>query len=293
MTVDLQYSDGFATYTRTFQILGVHYEDAELETRLHKGLAGGYVQDSVGYHVLTTVDFQALKGDRQSLFWLYAFCFGTDRLVAFDNPDVGIENRAVTLLGTSLPIHYMNNVKYLDQFSMKFSEKALHLTGDDGSTTRILKPVYTPQATTIVGDTMTTYINLLDEGSVELVKKDFRFSGTGNRDDIAWGYLHHFTLDTGAVAGTTNRTWLRDFCLWKNKQIDTRTMDPDNGIITNVVFDGKKVEWKFLNGVKDARATTLKFFEKTARTTTQIFVPPMPAAGPAWDEPVADEGVFL
>ncbi|HLX11286.1 MAG TPA: hypothetical protein VKS81_00605, partial [Bacteroidota bacterium] len=189
-----------------------------------------------------------------SLYFLYGFAIGMNRTVTFN-----AEGRSISLVADDLKFEFIDGQSFANGFTMEFIDQSLSTVGDDGST-RVLKPIYSGDDSAIG----TYLVNLVDESSALLKKKNFSFAG-GNRGDAAFGYLHKLEINFGVVADPAKRAWLRDFCLWKNKQIDTTGIDSIYGKVYNVVGLDKEIAWKFQNNVGAAPAVSLSFAETTLR----------------------------
>ena len=148
---------------------------------------------------------------------------------------------------------------------MYFVENTLRYITDDLST-RILKPTYGWDELAL-GD---FEINWIDVSSVLLKKADLDFTG-GNRDDPTWAYNHIWTIDFGTVLDTAKQTWLIELPLWKNKKIDLSQIDSVNYPIPfEIVSKDQELRWRFENGVQEALAATMTFYDKNPRTLQQL-----------------------
>src|SRR5689334_10473479 len=280
-TVTLTYSG--APSSRTFDIYGAEYENVELRSVLHKILNGGYVQEPVGYRYKGSVDFAPLQGDKAASFWLQGFAKGTGRQIVFDY--ASHTESLITIPDKGLKYDYFNGVSFANGFKMKWAQNFLNTTSDDGSTTRIIKPTYTPGVPVLAGDTLTLPVDLLDDDSIEIGKTDLQFI-EGSPEDVAFGFLHDFLLNTACVFDSATRLWLTEFCLWRNKQIDTRDINPDEGALYTVVCPMTELVWQFENNVWTALKTSLNFLEKNIRTSAEVFeaIPPFILDGSRLDE---------
>lgn len=289
-TVVLQYTAGALTEGMSFDIFRLSYLDAEFEKVLHdlKNSRGGYREDIIGYRLKTMIEFQPLQADKAKLFFLYKFATGTNRAVV--SSDFG--TRQVNLVESDLKFDFLNKAKVGDAFSLDLIDEQVSTIGDDGST-RVLKTTYTPGGDTAEG---TYYVDLVNENDIQLTRKFLKFSG-GARGDSVLGYLHTPPIEFGPVANYAKKIWLRDFCLWGKKQLDTTLSDPVNGQVYDVVCLEMGIKWDFVNGIKDAFSTKLRFAEKNARVTAEIAIstspPPSPGGEFILDTDTLDGGKVL
>jgi hypothetical protein len=266
----------------SFDAYAVNSEDVEFEKILHTGLGGGYAEDILGYRRKISIDFAPLFAPSpiagmEAETFLYGFAFGANRSVIVtstvnvDDTTIGTTTTAyaVTFDAENVKFSFENGYSFANGFTMEFLETELTANPSDGST-RTLLPILSG-SDSAVG---TYQIDLVDASTVKVQKKSFKFVG-GGRGDNAFGYLHLLSVNFGAITDSRKRDWLRDFCCWGVKQIDTRQIDPVFGRVWNVVCLDSALNWKFQNNIKDAPSITINFAEKTLRETIE----PLPPLG--------------
>jgi hypothetical protein len=287
VVVSLQYTLSGTTYNKDLEILAANFVGFEIETKLHKGLNGAFVEAPVGYRRKMTIQFAPLGLTKENVFWLHGFAVGTQREVQFESilPDF------VAMPGEWMTFDYFEKTFFANSWTVSLVEKTLRTITDTGST-RILKPTYTPMSSdSLVGETLTRYVDFVDECSIGVVKKDLRFLN-GNPDDIPFALWHKFDIDFGYVEAD-RFDWLIEFCLWGLKQLDTTLLDPDDGKVFDIVFADKQIQFEFGDNIHKATTLKLTFYERLPRTTPEPFVPP---AGPTTfilDESKLDGGDLL
>jgi hypothetical protein len=242
-------------------------------------LNGSFAESPVGYRRMVSVDFEPLQDNKQALFFLFSWCIAKIKYITYYtnyvgqvvNPSAGTANSIqVAFLNEDLSFEHEKNALFANAFTLEMVEEATNYNVDDGSV-RILKPIYSPIGTGVAGNTFTCYANLVDQSSIGIFKTQFRYIH-GVPESRDFGYHHALTLDTGLLSDAGERQWVRDFLLRQNKQIDTTAIDPYNGKVFDVVFAGEKLEWRSVQGLSEAKATTLVFKEKSLRTTPERYV---------------------
>jgi len=264
--VTLRYVDT-DTHDKVFNVYGLHYEDSEFERNLHHSeITGKYREDNIGYRTKFDIDFMPLQNDKVSLFFLQDFFLSKDKRIVFSDPDEGIVDldTLVSLRDENLNFDFMNQTYFANAFTLSFTTRSIYTVADDGSTRRIVL-YYVPDD----GANENYYCNLEDDSSLIFLKRNLSFVG-GGRDDLSFAFSHKLSIDFGEVKGIAKREWLRDFCLWGKKEVDTRQIDPVNGKVYSVVCLSEGVKWEFQNGVKNALVTSLVFVEKDPRTESEI-----------------------
>ncbi len=285
LTIKLQYTNDVTSW-RLFTIFTLNVEDCEFERRMKTGLAGNCVETPIGYRRKVTIDFAPLKDDKQALFFLFAWCLSNKKEVvyytnssghifdpgfdSYGNPLSGdVQTIEVAYIKNEVQFQHEKNAYFGNGFSLELIESNLQQIEDDESV-RIFKPIYTPVGGGITGNTFTCYVNLVDQSSIEIQKYPIRFIH-GNQETRDYGYRHAFEIDTGAITTAEERNWIRDFCLCKNKQIDTTAIDSYNGRVFNVVYADEYLQWKFTHGIQEAKTVVLKFKEKVLRTLVEEY----------------------
>jgi len=285
LTIKLQYSDDVTTW-RLFKIISMNADDCEFERRLHKGLNGNCVETPVGFRRIVTIEFEPLRDDKGALFFLYAWslsglkeviyytnAFGQVIDPGFDsygNPLSGEEHSVrVTNLNGLLQFQHEKRVYFANSFTLELIEMEMQKIEDDG-TTRIFKPVYGTSVAGITGNTFICSVNLIDQSSIEIQKYPVRFIH-GDQETRDYGYRHALEIDTGPIISIAERQWIREFCLWKNKKIDTTEIDPYNGRVFDVVFSDERLQWRAISGIQEAKGTILNFKEMNLRNSVEAY----------------------
>lgn len=262
-TVQLSYVEGVTTFGMNYQIYSLKTEDAEFEKNWHDLLNGGHAEDNIGYRNRTSVDFLPLGNDKSLLYFLLKWAFASYKLISWNG-----STRVVALVQDSVPFNFLSGTFFANAFTLEMVDKALTRITDTGST-RIIRPSYLPGVAQITGDTLDVSADLEDDSSADIEKKtNLEFAG-GNRDETSIGYTHRLNIQISPLADVTIRNWIRDFCLWGKKQIDTRLADPIEGKVYDVVCMDKDIRWAFAPTM-DALSTALTFIESTARTVQEV-----------------------
>jgi hypothetical protein len=286
--IELTYDLGQSTVVRTYEVYGMDITDVELERRLIRLLDGSFVEYPVGYRYRMRAELKPLLGDKAKLFDLQGFFIGRNKKVRLlDDEKELMGSRNVSGTADTIDFEYVDGLVFGNRITLDLVEKETRTITDDGST-RILKPVYGFSAS-LSGNTLTVPANLVDEGSLNLYRHQLDFFG-GNVDEVCRAFNRSFTLDLGVISDSDHWTWLIEFALWKNKQLDLSAIDPLNyPNPISVVCADEKMVWKTRLGlIKPATklfgglSISMKFFEKTAQTDK--FTPVIP------QEPFITEG---
>jgi hypothetical protein len=272
-SITLLYTDaGGSPHTRDFDVYGGNISNVHFVKKNHRLLNGGWAENPVGYYYEMEIDFAPIPS-KEDVFWMQGFAFGSNRQIQLNPPDNDIQS--VTIDGNSLKYEFFDGVSFANGFKMNFAERGLRTITDDGNY-RVFRPSYSMShySGNIVyglGSEYTKFVNLCDDCSIEVLKNDLNFID-GQRDDVSFGFLHNFVIDFGVIDSAAQRTWIIEFCLWRNKRIDTTLIDPDNGRVYDVVFPDDKLTWNFDNGMHEALATTLVFQAKDLMTTPEEYL---------------------
>ena len=283
MTITLTYQNAISVNSRDFKVYSMNADDCEFERRCYgEAFTGNLIENPLGYRRIVGIDFEPLQDDKEALFFLFAWCTAKiKRITYFINADclfvdqeqaTGTSTVTVSYLKTDLSFLHDKNAFFANSFTIEAIESRTSFIIDDGST-KILKPVYGPAGVGIDGGTFTCYVNLVDQSSIEIHKYPVKYL-RGDPETLDFGYRHLLSIDTGAIIDPVQREWLRDFCLWKNKKIDTTGIDPYNGKVFDVVCADEKLAWQFINGVEGAKTTHLLFKEKNLRLTIEQYTRP-------------------
>lgn len=269
MYVTLSYNLASTNFNKDFKILSANFVDVEIETKLHKGLNGAFEESPIGYRFTTKIDFEPIGLTKEDVYWLYGFVLGNGREGQFNGDATTL--RDVSFVGDALEFDYFEETFFANGFSLLLIENQLRTITDTGST-RIFKPTYSSATfDDLSGETLTRFVDFVDENTIGVVKKDFRFINR-TPDDLSFTYYHKLAVNFGYV-NADRMNWLIEFCLWKNKQIDTTLLDPANGKVFDVVFAGKEMKFEFENGVQAATTLKLMFYERLPRATPEEYVP--------------------
>ncbi len=282
MNIILTYSNDIETVSKAFRIRSLNSEDYAYERRLHgEALNGSYAESPVGYRRLVTIVFEPLLADKEKLFFLYAWCIAKSKYVLFyvnsygevvDSSEGTETTIAVTLPDTQLRFFHERNASFANVLTLELVEKGTNYIIDDG-TVKTLKPVYSPGGEGISGDTCTYLVNLVDESNVEIMKKPLTFL-QGEYETKDFGYRHVFTIDFGPLSEISQRQWLRDFFLWRNKRLDTTAIDPLNGKVFTIVAAEERLSWREVAGMAEAKATSVRFIEQAIQTVGEEYNAP-------------------
>jgi len=244
-----------------FDVYGVRWADVEFERFLHRDVSGEYWERPVGYRFVIEAFFVPIQHDETKLVFMYSYFLGTNRRIVFSS-----ESRNVAFVGDFLQTTYEEPAFFSDAFTLPFVERQVRYVVDDGSTTRILKPLYHSWDDSPAGQ---YFINWIDEDSIQLKKIDLEFVG-GNRGDPTWAYQHAWEIDFGVIKDATKRTWLIEFCLWKSKQIDLSDVNPvlyETPI--SIVFADAELKFRWEDGIGEALAAKLMFYQKRPYTEAE------------------------
>jgi hypothetical protein len=272
-TVTLAYTLG-GSQSRSFPVYSANIVDVEFERKLVKTLAGGYIEQPVGYRYLMSVDFAprqvltyALMDDA---YWLYGFRLGADKTLTFQKSfqDAGETMRNVIPVGDRLEYTYINGVSFAAGFTMTFYETGLRTITDTGVDFTI-QPYYEPGYDTITTDsagnkTWARSVNLVDDCTSEFETKELKFIN-GNHDAPCYGYRHRFRVDFGPIVDITKQDALIQYCLWEKKYLNT------GGTLYSVVLEDMELRWTFENGMREILSASLTFIENTLRTTPEVY----------------------
>lgn len=273
-TVTLAYTLSSVNYSRDFKIYSASVDDVELQKTVKKSLAGNLFESAVGYRYLVSIDFAPLGSgsftQKEDAYWLYGFKIGAARTVTFD----GVTRNVVVEIDGGLQFNFFNGVSFAAGFSMSFYETSIRTVSDTGSVLTI-RPTYTPNIHNLLFGVLRHTVDFCDELSVEAETYPLTFVN-GNHDDVSYGYRHRFRVDFPPVLDASQRDWLVDYCLWTNKQLDTRDIDVDNGVCVDVVVEDAQMKWTLENGVKGLPSLSLTLIEKTMRTVPEVYVEPPP-----------------
>ena len=274
MVATLTYTGG----ARDFTIYRVNPHPIKLFRTLKESIRGKLSEKFVAYRRVITVEFAPVEGNKTAIGFLYGFLFGSSRQLTFNAITYD-----VTIDGNSQTFDFLEGTFFGDSFSITFYEKGIS-TITDTESTRIFKPKYSAEGEGISSETLSLYVNLVDDIAAEVIKHDFRYIDDV-MDDSAYSYRHVITIDTGPIYKSALKDWLDEFVQWGSKQIDTTSSDPMFGTVYNVVFDGDGIDWQLVDGVHGVVSAVLVFKEIEPRTSAETF------AGPIWDEVVFDEVV--
>lgn len=272
-----------------FDAYYIKSEDVEFEKRLHSLLNRGYAETNVGYRRVFEIDLFPFNDDKSKLYNLYYWMTSNEKWIAWytnssghtveptftsDVLDAGFTRNTckVVYYDNSIGFNHSDSSFFLNNIKLKCYESGLNQISDTG-VTRTLKPSYDKSGLGISGNTFTCFVNLVDQSSAEVAKTQMKFVN-GNYGSRDFGYLHTLTIDFGAITTLAQREWLRDFCLWGSKNIDTTGIDSYNGRVFDVVLDGSALNWSLINGLSEAKGTTLTFKEKTLRRTIENYIEP-------------------
>lgn len=261
-TIALIYDSGGAV-SRDYDIYSIRYEDSEFERVLHHSeVTGQYREHNIGYRLKYDIDFVPLQNNKDALYYLYAWLLSDTKEIKFNDADSGLGDIQVPVVwtGDKATFAYIDNIFFANAFSLSFVDGTLSTVGDDDST-RILIPYYLPDD----GADGNYYCNLVNDSDAVFVKRTFKPVG-GNRFEKLFSYQHQLDIDIGNVSTLARRVWVREFCLWGSKQIDTTQIDPVNGSVFDVVCLDEGLKWDFNNGLRTDLTTKLSFVEKEPRT---------------------------
>lgn len=256
--------------SRDFDVYGGNVSDVHFIKKNHKLLNGGWAESPAGYYYEMEIDFAPIPS-KEDVYWMQGFVFGANRQIQLNAPDEDIQS--VTIKDGALTYDFFDNVSFANGFRMNFCERGLRTVTDDGST-RILKPSYSQShllGSINAGGEFVFFSNLTDDCSVEIEKENLEYID-GQVDDVAFGFRHKFRIDFGIVHSEAQRQFLVEFCLWRNKRIDTTAIDTDNGRLYDVVFLDDTLHWEFDSGLKETLSTVLEFEGKDLMTTPETYL---------------------
>jgi hypothetical protein len=263
--VTLEYTKGGTTYSRDYPIYSVNPWHIRLQRTEHRTFLG-FVEDSVGYRFVFDVHFAPLDYDKEAIFWLYGFMFGDERLIIYI-VDGNAYSAYVTPDADSLDFDFAEEMQFNNSFHLNLTDITLRLVEEDLST-RVLRPTYNPSEEGISGDVLTKYCNLVDEISIEARRQSIVFAN-GNPSDVSWGYTHKFICDLDMMYQVTHRDWILRYALCPSKQLDTRLIDPVNGLLYDVVLDTNDLAYEMQNGIVLNPSLVIQIKEKTIRTEAE------------------------
>lgn len=227
-------------------------------------------EETLSYRKRISVGFAPIENDKDTVFFLLAFVGNDTKKISF----TGYSETEVVMTN-ELDFNIKNGVFFIDPFEMSFIECEPTYVVDDG-TTKTMKVTYG------LDSTVGTYrCFICDDKSAESAKSEFMFFAGSYLKHVHHGYRHKIRLDLrpftpSNVIDSAKLTWLYDFVLRKNKQIDTSLINAHNSKVYDVVFPSDAVEFELFQGIGDSIKTSLTFVEsgirRNAETTEEPFV---------------------
>lgn len=275
MTVTLTYDLDDVTRTRDFDAVSVNFVDVKFHRRVNKFLNGGYGHAGMGYRYVVRVDLFPVGADKEAVYFLYGFMLGTNRQITYAYEYGSPETRNIVPIGNSLDFDFLDKTYISNVTTLLLEETELRTITDTGST-RILKPTFTPGTNTIAGETLTRSVDLVNDNDIELTKHDLDFIG-GEIDSISYRFVRRFKVDFGHIRDQATLTWLIEYVLWQNTQIDTTLIDEFNGHVYTTIFEGQAFSFNLEDGVEKAPTLEISLIENVGRAVVEAYVAPSSA----------------
>jgi len=260
--VTLTYTLNSTEASRTFNVYGVSDGNSRLVRVHHIGLDGSLLSSSVGHYGVVDVDFAPLGYDKAAAYFLYGFMRGGSRKISFEGTETEVFPSE-----SSLTFNFTDGIYFLEEFRLSFISKTLVPFTDPG-VTKTLKPTYQQGISSIVGNTWTVSVDLVDEMSVDCLRVDLSYI-TGAVDEDTFGYRHRFRVVFSDIPTETERDWLRTYCLCASKRIDTTDIDPNLGAIFTVDYDADELVYDMIAGVRNSYTAEISLSESTLRTDVE------------------------